>query len=555
MATGAFAQDAPARPRILPDTYGQRLTPDGEIMTGQTNNGSALVYNRITDEGTPYWDVSPGNGNHYSQKYDILVGSSADESHGSTFAVICKGGKKIYPKTLEKYTLSSLHGITPDATRVCGLVEDLERSNKNHQMYQPVFIPIDGDGNVGEPYFLPIPEKDFFGTYPQYCSAVWISEDGHKILGYVVDDSGFYVYPILYTEDAQGDWTYSFPSESMFNPNHLDIPQNPGDFEEMFPGLDAPDVTNFMTPEERKEWDAAIDAWEKSQFDPDLDPYGSIEIFMTKEEIDAYNAYVDKYNAAVIEYNEKSDYYHAMLEVVLDDSVLFLQNAFTMNLDGTLMGGASLKIDYTGSWMPEETYTPYMFDLTSNELSLDNGSIKKLESEHNKLIPRQILADGTVICIAPMANYYSIDLTPVKSYVANPGETRLMPIEDFLETKQPALALWMNDFLQREVIVNTDENGVPVYDDVLVSGYVSMSDDFSVVIGGVEGYTFNYIYDYFTYVYPSSAAGVESVADSAPEGYKVFNLNGVNILNTQNKEDLKNLPKGIYIVNGKKTAI
>ena len=50
------------------------------------------------------------------------------------------------------------------------------------------------------------------------------------------------------------------------------------------------------------------------------------------------------------------------------------------------------------------------------------------------------------------------------------------------------------------------------------------------------------------------ASGVNSVEEKF-EGFKVYNLQGVNVLNTTNISDLNNLAKGIYIVNGKKVFV
>ena len=37
--------------------------------------------------------------------------------------------------------------------------------------------------------------------------------------------------------------------------------------------------------------------------------------------------------------------------------------------------------------------------------------------------------------------------------------------------------------------------------------------------------------------------------------YRVYNINGVNVLNTEDPLELKNLEHGLYIVNGKKIIL
>lgn len=53
----------------------------------------------------------------------------------------------------------------------------------------------------------------------------------------------------------------------------------------------------------------------------------------------------------------------------------------------------------------------------------------------------------------------------------------------------------------------------------------------------------------------NAAAGVEGIAGDVEESFKVFNLQGVKVLETKDASAVKALPAGIYIVNGKKTYI
>ena len=62
---------------------------------------------------------------------------------------------------------------------------------------------------------------------------------------------------------------------------------------------------------------------------------------------------------------------------------------------------------------------------------------------------------------------------------------------------------------------------------------------------------------YFSEILPIENSKVESpeVDVDGTEYFKVFNLNGANVLNTANRSDLNNLPEGLYIINGKKVMI
>ena len=52
-----------------------------------------------------------------------------------------------------------------------------------------------------------------------------------------------------------------------------------------------------------------------------------------------------------------------------------------------------------------------------------------------------------------------------------------------------------------------------------------------------------------------SSTGVESVNGMEDSHFSVYNLRGVNILNTTDKSEIQELPSGVYIINGKKVAL
>ena len=51
-------------------------------------------------------------------------------------------------------------------------------------------------------------------------------------------------------------------------------------------------------------------------------------------------------------------------------------------------------------------------------------------------------------------------------------------------------------------------------------------------------------------------AGVESLVAEPGDGiYRVYNLQGVKVIETQNADEVNALPAGIYIINGKKILL
>ena len=61
----------------------------------------------------------------------------------------------------------------------------------------------------------------------------------------------------------------------------------------------------------------------------------------------------------------------------------------------------------------------------------------------------------------------------------------------------------------------------------------------------------------FFFMEPHDFSGVDDIQkDDAFDGvYRVYNLNGILVKTISSKNELESLPRGIYIVNGKKTAI
>ena len=57
--------------------------------------------------------------------------------------------------------------------------------------------------------------------------------------------------------------------------------------------------------------------------------------------------------------------------------------------------------------------------------------------------------------------------------------------------------------------------------------------------------------------YTDVAAGVENVAADAvaADGFTVYNLQGVPVLRSGSADQLRSLPAGLYIVNGRKQVI
>lgn len=484
-------------PLYLKNLYAVKITPNGKWMGSMA--GGAQVYDITAGKTIDYSDCFLGLGNTISDN-GVAVGDRGD------IGVVMKDGIAATPPTLRSAWFCDINAITPDGSRLTGLISN----PTSGPIFVPFYCDIDDEGNVGEPVILPYPEKDFFNVTPQYVTAVWISDDGNTILGQVQDDYGAYEYPIVYKCSSAGEWSYSLPSESLFNPNHLEILPNPWVNEPPFP-----EPVNFMYPESRE-------LFEQMQEEAlmGLGEYPDPLDFMTAEQEAEYREAIDVYN----EWYYSSEaamkaYLRRYLEIV-DSSVQFGANDLTLHPSGEYFACAGIK------YIDEERSEGRIYKFSTIE-----DDIKELSLPLNNLYPSQYLPDGTIVASLPQ------DAVPT-TYLCLPGSEEFIPFEEYLSSIMPLAADWMKEFIPGG------------------TGLVCINSDMTVFAGGLipyqlANYSDNADYYYSSYIIDTNNSAVEEI-EIQEDLYKVFNLQGVNIMTTGNKADLEKLPKGLYIINGKK---
>lgn len=525
---------------VIPFYYSHKVSHDGTQSVGEAEDGGTIYYNHATGESYYYDYCSFGRGYVFSDAGWVVGSRLLESDTQSTTAVIMANGKITEPAPFRNYITSDIHSITPDGSRICGVVGNSGRGMSN----LPFYCDIDADGNIGEIQFLPTPPKDFFNSSPQYCSATWISEDGKTIAGQVVQSRGILFYPIVYHEDEQGVWSYSFPSQPLFNMDNLPVPDPIGDFEQEYPGVTEPEVTRFMDPDKLPEWNAAMSLWERNNFAEEYDPYSQLPRFMTDEQINAYIEAVDKYNDLFYEYNEKNMQYWDDMFRIADSSVFFLQNGMALSADGNwLAASAQVELPVSDPYaeVSPVAYIPYLFNLNT-------GEWKKIGIEEENLVTNQVFANGNVLCASP-ANA----ILPARSWVYMRDKDEMVSISDYLKSVGSPYYDWLMENLTADVQVSETD-----YLETTITGLVAASEDFSTLYGGVMGFAIG-MDMYVSYIFSGlpEIAGVESIADQPGFNgiYNVFNLQGVKVLTTRNIADVQTLAKGIYIVNGKKVKI
>lgn len=498
-----IAQTMPEHVSYEKGVYALKMSPNGTWYGSLAGNAS--LHNTATGEIYVYPDCLLGLGNAVTDT-GIAVGDSGDGP------AILYNGDIIVPEALQQFWFAQLNAITPDATRLVGIVNNTKR---NGVSYVGFVADVNPDLSLSNVTMLPYPEKDLFGSAPQFVTAVWISDDGKTILGQVLDWRGYFGYPIVYKENTQGEWSYSLPSENLFNPTGIDIPVNPWLNEPNFPEPEDY-MSGLMLQAYQMKYQQFIEGVIREQPIP--------EEYMTEEQFAAYEKAVNDYNDWYYSSEQRINDYIRIFDQVLSTSPTFSLNEMTLHPSGEYFMTSGGVVDDNG----ELVGAIYQFS--------DKEVMQVLKGPNGALYPSQILEDGTLIASLPMMEVPT-------SYIMLPGTTEFVSIPDYLEKDYPEISAW---------IKQNFPGG---------SGLVSMSHDKTVISGALipgqlASYDENTDFYYSTYIINGLTAGVEQIASLPEDGvYKVFNLQGVKVLETKDISEVRNLAKGIYIVNGKKVAI
>ena len=544
---------------VLIDSYGHKISPDGSFSTGEAiSSDAAWTRDNVSGEVYVFQEASCGDGNNVTKNH-VVVGTDKVSMKGA-FLVPNQGGEPSLIPSLGKYSESYVQGITWDGTRLVGFLANPNSGSVDEidpdlqrMTYLPFYCDVDPETLLAsEPVFLPVPKRDFFDLVPQYCTAVWISDDATTILGQVIDNSGSYIYPIVYKQAANGEWSYSLPSEKLFNPNNLEIPKWP------VPAMEQPLAQNYIgNPAFKALFEEMLQAYLNGESYDDpfimLNPEeAGTSALMTQEEWDAYQKDLDEY---LIYYNtvymEEMDKYYDAYSRFIAQSTRFLQSSMTMNSAGTKIGQTRVVTKFQGI-DPITFENPVVFNLEDGSYQIYGGDFEELELN-------QILPDNTLIAASPKPGPTSPDLTPKHSYVCAPGSTIFVPIEDYIREANPTYYDWYKEYLFHKIPVGYEEDGSLYEKEMTVTGLVAVSDDFSALSGGVDSWSWNLESgSYFTYFFnnlKSPNASIDKIESVNSSSIKVFNLQGVKIMEADSAERLNTLPKGIYIINGKKTLI
>lgn len=506
----------PQSVRFEKGVYALKMSPNGKWIGSAA--GDASIYNVATGENIYYDGNFLGIGKAIANN-GMAVGDMHD-----TGTILYKG-KTIHPPTLMDFWFCDINSITPDATRIAGLCNN---PGKGAPTYVPFVCDLDADGNVSEPVILPYPKEDFFRAGPQSCTVTWMSDDGKTCLGQMEDWRGMYTVPIFYQEDENGQWTYTLPTKDLFNPLGIELPDNPWLNE---PVLREPDefISNPLLRQ------AYLDLYDQWIANGCPDPQPDFTAYMTDEDYAAYKKNVEDYN----------DWYYNSEKYIKEYVVIYQQ----VLRSTPSFSGNDVSLAPSGKYF-----------LTTGGVEDENGD------RHSYLY--KIYTDGR-----PMENYsmpvqglYPVAIYKDDTAVMSKG-MRAVP-DSYLFDAVSGEFTHMNDYLRAEYPEEVEwiEENFPYG-----TGLVLMNEDKTVFSGALTpdqfiDYDWDRDYYYHTYLIgasnisneeelPKDDAGVESLVVPGDGVYRVYNLQGVKVMETEDAGALNSLAKGIYIVNGAKIVL
>lgn len=479
VAASAFAANDAV---VYEDLMLQKMSSDANWLVSDDGSGSIVILDQANnkkyvcvgdaDTGPNY---SLGLGNCVSNNGVVLATTNLS---GSDPAYWENGEWKLLPVDENDNGICHGNGITPDGTRICGIVGTAEISiDATSIMVLPVVWTKGADGNFGKYTILPHPELDFTGRIPQYITAVAISDDGKTIVGQIRDFTGMSPQPIVYTEGADGKWEYTLLMESLFNPEGTEWPVWPGDDApyiqeymtqaqlaayqqavEKYEEADAEHQANkpmpedYLSPEERAQWEEAVANWDpmESYFPPSATDYMTEEEYakyeadlnawfaeaqgpnildyMTEEEIEAYNKACEDYTGG--KYPEYEDFISAQ---------------------GLAKYNAAL-----AEWKKNPLCYPDINDFVSpDKLAQFNADYEKWQTEFYAFMEKYEEVTESI----PPFTYNNICISPNGKYVSSTAEsfdwltyesassTYVFDLTtgDYLEKDAPGLVFWTGD--------------------------------------------------------------------------------------------------------------
>lgn len=288
LGTGLLVMAQGENPEVIEKFNCHNMSANGEWMIGRSKTwedpddgtfyDETSICNAKTGEIFGFADlfsITPVSRN-ISSKGIAIVSTWPPETNGFEVPFILVPGE-------EPIMLFELHNRPPYKSRECYAVAISDDASTFLGYYEeypkqfPFLCTINEDLTIGEPEFFPLPEKDIFGLAPYSVELTCMSEDCNTVAGLVACKNATVVYPIIYTRDENGEWTYNCPTADLYDP------ANPASFPSFYyqPGVGqvalSSDGTKFAATQAIPGEVDNFDIYKIWVFDLENDTYSIIE--------------------------------------------------------------------------------------------------------------------------------------------------------------------------------------------------------------------------------------------------------------------------------------
>lgn len=175
----------------------------GAVTLLDLNTGEASVFYEEENDGS-FAKAVTNDG--------TIIGQYGNGGMDSPAAILKKGAKQWeYLPVPEgcNATGTAPQGATADGKYLVGYAAS---DGTYPETYVPVIWTLQDDGKYTVEV-MPRPEKDIWGSVPQFTMLFGISNDGNTAYGRTVDWTGFSTLGIIYKKDAEGKWSFKTVGE------------------------------------------------------------------------------------------------------------------------------------------------------------------------------------------------------------------------------------------------------------------------------------------------------------------------------------------------------
>lgn len=512
------------------------MSPDGKLLIYGEDYVGVIIYNTETQEVLSFEegeveDSLDGNAIAYgvgmgniANNMGMIVGKYTDRDA----AYFLNGTWTPLPglEGVSKGLYTQGNGVSADGSVICGClgVGDgwLSMLETGGTSYLPGVWTKQADGTY-KCELLPYPTKDFTGRAPQYVTALCVSDDGNTIVGQVRGFDGFATYPIVYTRDAEGKWSYKVYGLDYIVKEGVEFPTYPS-YEPKSPKL-----ADYMDEAATAAYDSAYAAYQDSLemyysgLINNWPTYPQREYFLNADSAAAYAAANATFEEEYAAYSDSCD---AFDEVYYDaiTGAGFVYNTVSLSANGKYFAmtleSEDPNADPWDMWASSSIDTPVLFDLSAD------GATTQVEA--TTMQPASVANDGMVIACSPAVEYSR------QAYVIPKGETKPVAFLDWMSTKCDTASLWVKENMAYDVIAYVENDSTGDYDEVIYEDSVQTG----TMICNADATIFcSYTFDawseesvgYTTYVLditdPTTPSAIQNISRKAA-GVKVAAANG-----------------------------